>query len=119
MRKAIELRPEQPGPHITLAGVLQEQGKQDEATAERKKAADLTRVAVNRQRAMFATNAGNALLSKGAIADAISRYQEAIGSDPNYAEAHRQLSAALARQGRTAEADAERQKAEALTAKNP
>jgi tetratricopeptide (TPR) repeat protein len=68
---------------------------------------------------MFATNAGNALLSKGQIADAIARYQEAIGSDPNYAEAHRQLGAALAEQGRAAEAEAERQKAEELNAKNP
>jgi len=79
--------PQQPGPHITLASVLQEEGKQDEAAAERKTAADLTRVAVNRQRAMFATNAGNALLSKGQITDAIARNQEAIGSDPSYAEA--------------------------------
>jgi protein O-GlcNAc transferase len=113
------LLPEQPGAHITLASVLQEQGKQEEAAAERKKAADLTRVAVNRQRATFATNAGNALLGKGAIADAIARYQEAIGSDPNYAEAHRQLAVALLQQGRAVEAAAERQKAEALTAKNP
>jgi protein O-GlcNAc transferase len=119
LKKAIELLPEQPGPHITLASVLQEEGKQDDAVAERKKAADLTRVAVNRQRAVFATNAGNALLNKGQIADAIARYQDAIGSDPNYPEAHRQLSAALAEQGRSAEAAAERQKADALTAKNP
>ena len=119
LRKAIELLPDQPGPHITLAGVLQEEGQQGGAAAERRKAADLTRVAVNRQRAMFATNAGNALLNRGQIADAIERYQEAIGSDPNYAEAHRQLAAALQQQGRMAEAAAERQRADALTAQNP
>jgi len=119
LKKAIELVPKQPGPHITLASVLQEEGKQDEAMAERKKAADLTRVAVNRQRAMFATNAGNALLGKGAIADAIAHYQEAITSDPNYAEAHRQFAAALLQQGRVTEAATERQKADALAAKNP
>jgi len=50
---------------------------------------------------------------------AIARYQEAIGSDPSYAEAHRQLATALTEQGRITEAAAERQKADALTAKNP
>ncbi len=91
LRKAIELLPQQPGPHITLAGVLQEEGKTAEAAEERKQAAALTRVAVNQQRAVFSTNAGNVLLSKGRIADAISDYRDAIGSDPGYAEAHRQI----------------------------
>jgi tetratricopeptide (TPR) repeat protein len=111
--------PNQPGPHITLASVLQEQGKREEAAAERKIAADLTRVAVNRQRAIFATNTGNALLQKGEVADAISRYQEAISSDPAYAEAHRQLALAYERQGRSADADAERKKAAALEPGHP
>jgi protein O-GlcNAc transferase len=119
LRKAIELLPAQPGPHITLASVLQEQGRQKEAAAERKKAGELTRVAVNRQRAVFATNAGNALLNKGEIADAIARYQEAIGSDPNYADAHRQLAVAFANQGRLSESAAEKQKAEALATNHP
>ncbi|MGA8162049.1 MAG: tetratricopeptide repeat protein, partial [Acidobacteriaceae bacterium] len=119
LRKAIELLPQQPGPHITLAGVLQQQGKTAEAAEERKQAAALTRVAVNRQRAVFSTNAGNVLLGKGQIADAIADYRDAIGSDPGYAEAHRQLAAALAQQGRMTEAAAERHKAETLAAKTP
>jgi protein O-GlcNAc transferase len=94
--------------------VLAEQGKPQEATAERKQAAELTRVAVNRQRATFATNTGNALLAKGQVADALERYQEAVTSDPSYADAHTGLAAALERQGRTTEAAAERQKAAAL-----
>ena len=114
LRKAIALLPNQPGPHITLATVLQEQGKKEDAAAERKLAADLTRVAVNRQRATFATNTGNVLLQKGEIADAIASYQDAISSDVSYAEAHRQLAAAYERQGRTADAVAERAKASAL-----
>jgi Flp pilus assembly protein TadD len=68
-------------------------------------------VAVNHQRATFATNSGNMLLEKGQIADAITRYQEALSDDPNFADAHRQLAVALERSGRTAEAEAERKKA--------
>jgi protein O-GlcNAc transferase len=114
LRHAITLLPNQPGPHITLASVLSDQGQKAEAAAERKQAAELTRVAVNRQRATFATNTGNMLLAKGQIADAIERYQEAVTSDPNYADAHSGLATALERQGRTAEAAAEREKAAAL-----
>jgi cytochrome c-type biogenesis protein CcmH/NrfG len=65
LRHAIAMLPNQPGPHITLAGVLADQGQKAEAATERKQAAELTRVAVNRQRATFATNTGNMLLAKG------------------------------------------------------
>ena len=74
---------------------------------------------MNHQRAVFSTNAGNVLLGKGQIADAISDYRDAITSDPGDAEAHRQLAVALAQQGRMTEAAAERQKAEALGGKTP
>jgi len=114
LRHAIALLPNQPGPHITLASVLADQGQKAEAAAERKQAAELTRVAVNRQRATFATNTGNMLLAKGQVADAIDRYQEAVTSDPSYADAHIGLASALERQGRTAEAATERAKAVAL-----
>jgi Flp pilus assembly protein TadD len=114
LRHAIALLPNQPGPHITLAGVLSQQGQRTEAAAERKQAAELTRVAVNRQRATFATNTGNMLLAKGHVADAMTQFQDAVGSDPNFADAHAGLAAALERQGRTAEASAEREKAAAL-----
>jgi Flp pilus assembly protein TadD len=114
LRRAIALLPNQPGPHITLAGVLTAQGQRTEAATERKQAAELTRVAVNRQRAMFATNTGNMLLAKGQVADALSQFQDAVESDPNYADAHTGLATALARQGRMVEAAAEREKATGL-----
>ena len=116
LRRAIELLPSQPGPRITLATVLAEEGRHADAAELRKEAAALTRVAVNRQRASFSTNAGNQLLLRGEIADAVSRFQEAIAADPGFAEAHRQLAVALDRQGRATEAAAERKTAEELDA---
>jgi len=116
LRKAIALLPAQPGPHLTIAGVLSEQGKHDEAVAERKIAANLSRTAVNRQRASFNTNAGNQALLRGAISEAVGRFQDAIAADPTFVDAHRQLAVALAREGRTDEAAAEQAKAAQLEA---
>jgi tetratricopeptide (TPR) repeat protein len=146
LRKAISLQPGQPGPRVTLAGVLAEQAgnlstqadaadaagdpkkaealraemKQlrSEAADYRKEAAVLARGAVSRQRANFALNAGNQLMLRGQIADAISRYQESIAADPSFADAHTQLAIAYERQGRMAEAAAERAKAAGI-AKTP
>jgi Flp pilus assembly protein TadD len=114
LEKAITLMPNQPGPHNTLAGILTQQGRTAEAAAQRKRAADLTRLATNRQHATFAANTGSSLLLKGQIADAIDRYQEAVSSDPTYVEAHKGLATALERAGRNAEAQAEKQKATQL-----
>jgi protein O-GlcNAc transferase len=146
LRKAIPLQPGQPGPRVTLAGVLAEQAGNLSAQADaadaasdpkkaeqlrdqmkqlrteaadyRKEAAVLARGAVSRQRANFALNAGNQLMLRGQIADAISRYQESIAADPTFADAHTQLAIAYERQGRMAEAAAERAKA-AEIAKTP
>ncbi len=116
LRRAMELMPSQPGPRITLAAVLAEEGRQAEARELRKQAAELTRVAVNRQRATFSVNAGNQLLLRGQIADAVGRFQEAVAADPGFAEAHRQLALGYERQGRTAEAATERATAARLEA---
>ncbi|MBS1803889.1 MAG: tetratricopeptide repeat protein [Acidobacteria bacterium] len=139
LKKAIPLQPGQPGPRVTLAGVLAEQAgtlnqqaeaadtagdpqkaeslraemKQlrSEAADYRKEAADLSRTAVSRQRANFALNAGNQQMLRGDIAGAISRYQESIAADPTFSEAHSQLAIAYERQGRVDEARTERAKA--------
>lgn len=144
LQKAIPLQPGQPGPLVTLAGVLADQaaamasqadaaeaaGDQDkagrlredagklrkEASEDRKESAELSRAAVNRQRANFALNAGNQLLLKGQIADAIARYQESIAADATFADPHRQLAVAYDRQGRAQEAHAERARADELGA---
>jgi len=85
-----------------------------EAADYRKEAAELSRSAVSRQRASFALNAGNQLMLRGQIADAIARYQESVAADPTFADAHTQLAIAYERQGRAAEASAERAKAAEL-----
>ena len=82
-----------------------------QAADYRKEAAELARGAVSRQRANFALNAGNQLMLRGQIADAIARYQESVAADPTFAEAHTQLAIAYERQGRADEAAAERAKA--------
>ncbi len=143
LEKAIPLLPGQPGPRVTLAGVLAEQagnlntqveaaeaaGDQKKAEAlrtemkqlrsqaadYRKEAAVLAQGAVSRQRASFALNAGNQLMLRGQIADAIARYQESVSADPTFAEAHTQLAIAYERQGRADEAAAERAKAADLS----
>jgi tetratricopeptide (TPR) repeat protein len=86
----------------------------DEAARWRKEAAELARSAVNRQKANFAMNAGNQLMMRGQIADAIGRYQEAIAADGTFGSPHEQLAIAYERQGRVDEAKAERQKAAEL-----
>ena len=146
LKKAIPLLPGQPGPRVTLAGVLAEQAgnlstqadaaeasgdhqKAEELRAEmkqlrteaaknRQEAAELSRNAVSRQRANFAMNAGNQLMLRGQIADAIARYQESVAADPTFAEAHTQLAIAYERQGRANEAAAERAKAAELSKAN-
>jgi len=116
LHKAIQLMPNQPGPHTTLASILQEQGSTEEAAAERKQAAALTRGAMNKQAALFATNAGDLLLSKGQMDEAIAQYRTAIKDDAGYAPAHRQLAIALEQKGQKTEAAAERKVADQLEA---
>jgi len=72
------------------------------------------RTNMNHQRAEVSTNSANSLLKSGKLDDAITDFREALSFDPDYAEAHAGLATALEQQGKTAEAAAERQKAEAL-----
>lgn len=143
LRKAIPLLPGQPGPRVTLAGVLAEEAGnlateadaagaggdaakaaelrtqmaslRSEAAELRKEGAELARSAVSRQRANFAMNAGNQLMLRGQVGDAIARYQESVAADPTFADPHNQLAIAYERQGRAEDAAAERAKAKELS----
>jgi protein O-GlcNAc transferase len=114
LKEAIRQLPQQPDPHLTLAAVLVKENQPAEATAERKKAAELMRANMNRQRAEVASNSGNALLKSGKLDEAITDFRDAVSYDPTYAEAHAGLAQALQQQGKAAEAKTEREKAEAL-----
>jgi protein O-GlcNAc transferase len=114
LQEAIRQRPDQPDPYLTWAAVLVKQNQPGEAAVERKKAADLMRANMNRQRAEVSSHAGNDLLKSGKVSDAIVEFRNALSFDANYPEAHVGLANALQQQGDLAEAAIERQKAEAL-----
>ncbi len=111
LNEAIRQLPDQPDPHLTLAAVLVKQNQPADAAMERRKAADLMRTNMSRQRAEVATNAGNSLLQAGDLAGATLQFRDALSYDPKYADAHLGLAKVLDSQGKTVDAAAERQKA--------
>jgi tetratricopeptide (TPR) repeat protein len=117
LQRAIALQPDQPGLHIQLATLKSQAGDKDAASAERKVAADLSRIAISRQRASFALKSGRALLGENKVSEAIVQLNTAVEADPKLAEPHSLLADAYARQGKPADAALERQRAAAL--RNP
>jgi len=114
LREATRRLPNQADSHLLLATVLVKQNQPAEAAEERKVAAELMRVHMNLQRAEVATNSGKASMASGKIADAITQFRDALAFDPGYIEAHKELAEALEKQGKTAEAEAERAQAKSL-----
>jgi len=117
LQEAIRQLPEQPDPHLTLAAVLVKENQTAEATAERKKAAELMRANMNHERAEVACHSGNSLLKEGKWDDAIVEFRNALSYDPDYADAHAGLAESLQREGKLVEAAAERQRAQTLAKK--
>jgi protein O-GlcNAc transferase len=115
LRKAIAQMPDQSDSHLLLASVLVKQNDTARAVAERKVAADLMRNHMNLQRAEVATNSGKSLLANGKLDDAIVQFREALSFDSAYVEAHLRLAEALDKQGKPAEAAAERAQADKFT----
>jgi protein O-GlcNAc transferase len=114
LQKAIAFMPQQPSPHITLAAILAAQGHREEAAAERKIGANLTRAVTNRQKANFGLDSGTLLMKRGRTEEALVQFEDAVEADPSYAAPHIALAGALDRVGRKAEAAEERRKGEAL-----
>jgi tetratricopeptide (TPR) repeat protein len=114
LREAIRRLPDQADSHLLLATVLIKQNQPAEAAEERKVAADLMRAHMNLQRAEVATNSGKSLMASGKMEDAITQFRDALAFDPGYIEAHKELAEALEKQGKTAEAEAERAQARSL-----
>ena len=115
LHQAISLGPDQPGLHIQLAALYAHAGDPAQAASERKTAADLSRAAMAQQRATFALNSGRALLAQGKLPEAIAQLTVAAEADPALPDPHKLLAEALARQGKPAEAQRERERANALT----
>lgn len=112
LQEAIRQRPNQPDPYLILAEVLVKQKQPEQAALERKKAADLMRANMNRQRAEVSCNSGNDLLKQGKLADAEAAFRDALSFDPTDRQAHLGLANALQQEGKTTEAAEERQKAQ-------
>ena len=114
LEQAIALDPGQPSLHVQLAAIYAQSGRSQEAAAERKTAADLSRAAVAQQRATFALRSGRALLEQGKLPEAETQFSTAIQADPKATEAHELLAEAYSRQGNAAAAAVERATAQSL-----
>lgn len=119
LRRAITIQPGQPGNHINLAAVLAQTGDRTGAAAERKVAADLSRSAVNHQKAAFALDSGKLLRSRGQLAEAEVQLRAAVAADPGSRDAHTALAELLLQQGKVTEAQAERDRANATAVLPP
>jgi len=117
LQRAIALQPGQPSLHVQLATLESQAGDTAGATAERKIAANLSREANSRQRASFALNSGRVLLEQNKLDDAILQLNTAVQADPTLVEPHSLLAEAYGRQGKSADAALERQRASAIERK--
>jgi protein O-GlcNAc transferase len=111
LQRAIALEPNQPSLHVQLATLKSQAGDTEGAAAERKVAANLSREANSRQRASFALNSGRVLLEQNKLDDAILQLNTAVQADPKLIEPHNLLATAYTRQGKSADAAVERQRA--------
>jgi protein O-GlcNAc transferase len=115
LKHAIALEPNQPNLHVEVAALESQAGQREEAAAERKLAADLSRAVVSHQRAGFALNSGRALLAQNKLDEAIVQLNVAVQADPKSAEAHVLLAEVYEREGKPAFAAIERTRAAELT----
>jgi tetratricopeptide (TPR) repeat protein len=99
MTAAVALRPDSPGPYLSLGGALCSKGQLDEGIACWRKAIELSP-----KLAMAHYDLGAGLAHKGQVDEAIACYKKAIALDPKLARAHMNLGLALKDKGRLDEA---------------
>jgi tetratricopeptide (TPR) repeat protein len=100
-KKAIEMKPDYPEALNALSTLYNNQKRFDEAAAMSAKAAAAGGGGASAD-AVF--NQGIILWNQGKIAEAKTKFEEAIKANPNYADAHYQLGMALLNEGKLTEA---------------
>ncbi|MGE3274625.1 MAG: tetratricopeptide repeat protein [Vicinamibacterales bacterium] len=103
-KKAIELKPDYPQALSALATLYNNQKRYDEASAMGDRAAQASAAGGGGGDAATIYNQGIILWNQGKIAEAKTKFEEAIAANPQYPESHYQLGLALLNEGRTSEA---------------
>ena len=101
-KKALELKPDNAEAASALATLYNNQKRFDEAAAMSAKAAAAAAPGAARADAVY--NQGIILWNQGKIAEAKTKFEEALKADPNYADAHYQLGMALLNEGKLPDA---------------
>jgi Flp pilus assembly protein TadD len=101
LRNAESLNASLPYVHSNLSVVLLDQGKNDEALSQAKKAVD-----TDGKQPIYHVVYGNALFSTGNVKAAIDQYNIAIKLRPDYENGYYNLGRALKKDGQTTEAKA-------------
>lgn len=103
--RVIILMPEYVAAYHGLSGILARQGRQDAAAEARSEAnrIALEQLAAGQAMAENAVARGVTLLNAGSVADAVDRFEFAIGQNSNFAAAHYWLGVALQQLGRQPE----------------
>lgn len=99
LRRAIALRSDAPAPRYALAQVLQHEGRDDDARAEREKADRLRERARLEQEAGTWTAVGTQRLDAGELPAALDCFRRAVALLDQYAPAHYQMGRTLDRLG--------------------
>jgi tetratricopeptide (TPR) repeat protein len=101
-KKVLELKPDNANALNALATLYNNQKRFDEAAAMSAKAGSAGGATGGSADATY--NQGIILWNQGKIAEAKTRFEEAIKADPNFADAHYQLGMALLNEGKMPEA---------------
>ena len=101
-KKVLELKPDNANAMNALATLYNNQKRFDEAAAMSAKAGSAGGATGGSADAIY--NQGIILWNQGKIAEAKTKFEEAIKADPNFADAHYQLGMALLNEGKMPEA---------------